>query len=134
MIINGREYRFAYTVEAFLALNDLKLGTENTPATNIRNNMVLGVLLSSAYEHRQKVLDPTYEEHPLTKDEISTLTMYQMSELVLEVESAMKAGTEQTVELKIPKKKVEENHSNSTKHGSFFMARFLAWMKRKLSR
>ena len=134
MFINGHDFKFAYTVEAYLAIADLKMTDSKSVVTNIRNNMRIALIMSAAYEHQQKVLNPEHEINALTLDMLQTLNFGDLKILDEELSEAMKIGNEVSVNLKPSKKKGTERESSSTVPGFFFMGRFSKWLKKKFSR
>lgn len=103
MIINGKNYDFAYTVGAYLAINDLNLPNK-TQADKIKTTIHSAVIMSKEFENRMKLDDSDYVEDPLTFDIVRTLEPYRLEELVMEVDAAVAAGTTLTVETESKKK------------------------------
>lgn len=118
MIIHGREYHFLLTVGTTRAIAKL------CPENNIANiglifegkdtdKMIdtiaeLSAAMSAGYEQRQKYLVSGYEPHPLTKDEVLTLTMQELEEVQNEVMKEIGVGMKTEIETE-PDKKRKKN-------------------------
>ena len=99
MVINGYDYHFAYTVGAFCAIADLKLPVPKIMADQCKIIMQMAVIMSKAYEDKQKVEDPSYKVRYLTREEVSALTVNEViNQLSPEVDAAVKIGKYRTVE------------------------------------
>lgn len=99
MTINGYEFHFAYTAGAFCDIAELNLPKPKTLADQCKIIMRMAVIMSKAYEDKQKVDDPTYKVRYLTREEVSALSVddviYRLSP---EVDEAVKEGTHRSVE------------------------------------
>lgn len=118
MIIHGREYHFLLTVGTTRAIAKL------CPENNIANiglifegkdtdKMIdtiaeLSAAMSAGYEARQKFLVDGYEPHPLTKEEVLTLTIQELEEVQNEVMNEIGAGMKTEIETE-PDKKRKKN-------------------------
>ena len=118
MIIHGREYHFLLTVGTTRAIAKL------CPENNIANiglifegkdtdKMIdtiaeLSAAMSAGYEARQKYLFSGYEPHPLTKEEVLTLTIQELEEVQNEVMNEIGAGMKTEIETE-PDKKRKKN-------------------------
>ena len=118
MIIHGREYHFLLTVGTTRAIAKL------CPENNIANiglifegkdtdRMIdtiaeLSAAMSAGYEARQKFLVDGYEPHPLTKEEVLTLTIQELEEVQNEVMNEIGAGMKTEIETE-PDKKRKKN-------------------------
>ena len=99
MTINGYDYHFAYTVGAFCAIADLGLPAPKTLADQCKIGMQMAVIMSKAYEDKQKVDDPTYVVRYLTREEVQSLSIDEViHQLLPEVDDAVKEGKHRTVE------------------------------------
>lgn len=118
MIIHGKEYHFLLTVGTTRAIAKL------CPENNIANiglifegkdtdKMIdtiaeLSAAMSEGYEARQKFLVSGYEPHPITKEEVLTLTIQELEELQNEVMQEIGAGMKTEIETE-PDKKRKKN-------------------------
>lgn len=118
MIIHGKEYHFLLTVGTTRAIAKL------CPENNIANiglifegkdtdKMIdtiaeLSAAMSAGYEARQKFLVDGYEPHPLTKEEVLTLTIQELEEVQSEVMNEIGAGMKTEIETE-PDKKRKKN-------------------------
>ena len=118
MIIHGKEYHFLLTVGTTRAIAKL------CPENNIANiglifegkdtdKMIdtiaeLSAAMSAGYEARQKFLVDGYEPHPLTKEEVLTLTIQELEEVQNEVMNEIGAGMATEIETE-PDKKRKKN-------------------------
>lgn len=84
MIIAGHDYKFAYTVSAYLALADLEVDQQRNKWLD-RHLIRMALIMSKAYEDRQKLLDPSYEPHYLTQEIIDALSLKDLQMLEIEV-------------------------------------------------
>lgn len=120
MLIHGREIHFLLTVGATRKIARL------CPDNDIQNislifeakdtDKMIDVLatlsqaMSEGYESQKKYLDPSYEPHPLTIEEVMTLTIQELTSLQEELMKEIGVGME--VEIKAEpvknKKKSEE--------------------------
>ena len=119
MIIHGREYHFLLTVGTTKAL--AKLCPENNIANiglifegkdtdkMIDTIAALAAIMSEGYEMRQKYTVKDYEPHPLTKDEVLTLTIQELEELQNEVMDEIGVGMKTDVEAEPEKIKGKKN-------------------------
>ena len=99
MIINGHEHHFAYTVGAFCTIADLKMEKPRTMADQCKVVMQMAVVMSKAYEDKQKLEDPAYNRRYLTREEVSALSIEEViNQLMPEVDAAVKEGSFRTVE------------------------------------
>lgn len=99
MIINNREYHFAYTVGAFCAIAEMNLPKPQTMADQCKVIMRMAVVMSKAYEDKQRVEDPSYQVHYLTREEVSALSIDEViNQLSPEIDAAVREGTNRTVE------------------------------------
>lgn len=123
MIIHGKEYHFLLTVGTTRAIAKL------CPENNIANiglifegkdtdKMIdtiaeLSAAMSAGYEQRQKYLVSGYEPHPLTKDEVLTLTIQELEEVQNEVMNEIGAGMATEIETEKVKGKKNEKVTES---------------------
>lgn len=119
MIIHGNEYHFLLTVGTTKAL--AKLCPENNIANiglifegkdtdkMIDTIAALAAIMSEGYEARQKYTIKDYEPHPLTKDEVLTLTIQELEELQNEVMDEIGVGMKTDVEAEPEKIKGKKN-------------------------
>ena len=119
MIIHGKEYHFLLTVGTTRAISRL------CPDNNIANiglifegkstdKMIdtiaeLSAAMSEGYEAQQKYLIEGYEPHPITKEEILTLTIQELEELQKEVMEEIGAGMQTEIEAEPEKIKGKKN-------------------------
>ena len=113
MKVFGREVRFLRTVEANFKIdeispdNDMNNLAELLDSSNVSTSLNVQAqmicILNEAYEKRQKFIDPNYESHPITMEEIMMLDNEEFTQLSDECLKAM-AG-KSTVELEASKKK-----------------------------
>jgi len=108
MIIHGREIHFLLTVGATRKIsrlcpdNDVQnigLIFEAKDTEKIIDTIAeLSAAMSEGYESQQKYLHPGYEPNPLTKDEVYTLTIQELTdlqdELMGEIGNSMKVSVE----------------------------------------
>lgn len=99
MTIFGREVHFFMSTGAVYDLQ--KLGEKD----NYMQSVAAMVLFSQAYEHRKWLADHSYEEKPLTVDEVRALSKSELDQLSRELADAVKDGEERTVEVEEDKKK-----------------------------
>lgn len=103
MKIFGREYRFLFSVEAKFEVGELDKGL-STDMIVVKS----AVILSKAYEKRQKFINKDYQEkEPLTEEMLLMLTPGEFGELCDEVTAATQEGLNTTVEAEPGKKKVK---------------------------
>ena len=119
MIIHGKEYHFLLTVGTTRAISRL------CPDNNIANiglifegkstdKMIdtiaeLAAAMSEGYEAQQKYLIEGYEPHPISKDEILTLTIQELEDLQKEVMEEIGAGMQTEIEAEPEKIKGKKN-------------------------
>ncbi len=119
MIIHGKEYHFLLTVGTTRAISRL------CPDNNIANiglifegkstdKMIdtiaeLSAAMSEGYEEQQKYLTEGYVPHPITKEEILTLTIQELEELQKEVMEEIGAGMQTEIEAEPEKIKGKKN-------------------------
>lgn len=119
MIIHGKEYHFLLTVGTTRAISRL------CPDNNIANiglifegkstdKMIdtiaeLSAAMSEGYEEQQKYLIEGYVPHPITKEEILTLTIQELEELQKEVMEEIGAGMQTEIEAEPEKIKGKKN-------------------------
>lgn len=119
MLIHGKEYHFLLTVGTTKAISKL------CPDNNIANigmifegkstdKMIdtiaeLSAAMSEGYEAQQKYLIEGYEPHPISKEEILTLTIQELEELQKEVMNEIGAGMETEIEAEPEKIKGKKN-------------------------
>lgn len=105
MVINGYDYKFLYSISAFLALQGAGLPEPKTVTDRIKTVYTMAVLLNKAYEDAQQILNPRHEVNYLEPGLIKTLTLVQFDQLTAEVNEAVRVGKERTVEAEPIKKK-----------------------------
>ena len=119
MIIHGKEYHFLLTVGTTRAISRL------CPDNNIANiglifegkstdKMIdtiaeLSAAMSEGYEEQQKYLTEGYVPHPISKEEILTLTIQELEELQKEVMEEIGAGMQTEIEAEPEKIKGKKN-------------------------
>ena len=119
MIIHGKEYHFLLTVGTTRAISRL------CPDNNIANiglifegkstdKMIdtiaeLSAAMSEGYEAQQKYLIEGYEPHPISKEEILTLTIQELEELQKEVMEEIGVGMKTEIEAEPEKIKGKKN-------------------------
>lgn len=119
MIIHGKEYHFLLTVGTTRAISRL------CPDNNIANiglifegkstdKMIdtiaeLSAAMSEGYEEQQKYLTEGYVPHPITKEEILTLTIQELEDLQKEVMEEIGAGMQTEIEAEPEKIKGKKN-------------------------
>jgi hypothetical protein len=69
----------------------------------------LSAAMSEGYEAQQKYLIDGYEPHPITKDEIFTLTIQELEELQKELMAEIGAGMQTEIEAEPEKVKGKKN-------------------------
>lgn len=117
MFIYGREIGLAVTVGASIKLarlcpdNDLKkietLLSGNLPDV-MENVMQMAVIMSEAYEVKQAHSSADYDPNPVTMEELETLDMDELGELMQEVLNAMARDRAQQINAK-PAKGAKKN-------------------------
>lgn len=119
MLIHGREYHFLLTVGTTRAISRLcpegdisNIGMifegKNTDKM-IDTIAELSAAMSEGYEAQQKYLIDGYEPHPITKDEIFTLTIQELEELQKELMGEIGAGMQTEIEAEPEKAKGKKN-------------------------
>lgn len=119
MLIHGKEYHFLLTVGTTRAISRL------CPDNNIANiglifegkstdKMIdtiaeLSAAMSEGYEEQQKYLTEGYVPHPISKEEILTLTIQELEELQKEVMEEIGAGMQTEIEAEPEKIKGKKN-------------------------
>lgn len=119
MLIHGKEYHFLLTVGTTKAISRL------CPDNNIANigmifegkstdKMIdtiaeLSAAMSEGYEAQQKYLIEGYEPHPISKEEILTLTIQELEDLQKEVMEEIGAGMQTEIEAEPEKIKGKKN-------------------------
>lgn len=94
MVINDREVKFFYSVDAYCKYNDwMVLHAKSSQASA---NVVLAVLMSEAYAAKEGEGAPK----PLTADEVKALPLRDYFALMQEVNAQQKADMEVSVETK----------------------------------
>ena len=104
MIINGYDYKFLYSVGAYLAIQGAKFPQKPTTAEQAKVIFGMALIMSKEYEDAQKLYDPGYETHPLTAEILRSLPFREFGKLAAEVDAAMAEGMERTVETDESKK------------------------------
>lgn len=105
MEINGYDYKFAYTVGAFCDINDLHLTPPKTLADQCKVVTQMAVIMSKAYEDRQKVNDPSYKTHYLSLEQVRALSPNEIVDILSpEVDSAVKEGSYRSIQTEPIKK------------------------------
>jgi hypothetical protein len=118
--IHGRDYHFLLTVGTTRAISKL------CPENNIANTGLifegkdtdkmidtiaeLSAAMSEGYEMRRKFIEQGYEPHPITKEEIYTLTIQELEDLQKEIMNEIGAGMETEIEAE-PEKKGKKNEN-----------------------
>lgn len=106
MLINGYDFKFAYTVGAYCSIYNLHLTPPKNLPEQIQEVRSMAVIMSKAYEDKMKLDDPSYKVRYLTREEIDALPIQEVAEKLLpEVYEAMKEGQYRTVEAKTKKAK-----------------------------
>ena len=106
MIIDGYDYKFLYTVGAYLGIRAAKFANDSKdPVEQIKTIIGAAVLMSKEYEDSQKLQDPEYETHYLRPERLRALTMREFDQLTAEVQDAVVAGQVREVEAEEIKKK-----------------------------
>ena len=104
MKIFGKEYRFLFSVEARFECSEID---ESLPVDH--RVIKSAVILSRAYEKRQKFIDKSYvANEPLTEEMLMMLSPGEFSELCDEIGASTKEGLKTTVEVAKGKKKVSK--------------------------
>ncbi len=108
MVIHGREIHFLLTVGATRKIarlcpdneiQNIGLVFEAKDTEKIIDTIAeLSAAMSEGYESQQKYLHPGYEPNPLTKEEVLTLTIKELTdlqeELMTEIGASMKVSVE----------------------------------------
>lgn len=103
MVINGYDYKFAYTVGAYLDIAELKIGVPKTKADDDRLYVYSALAMNKGYEDRLKLDNPDYKPQYLTLNMIRSLDYSRMPEIRKEVDEAYAKGGLITVKTQ-PKK------------------------------
>ena len=100
MRLDDYDYKFAYTVGASCDIDDLHLDPPKTAGAQRKVMAHMAVIMSKAYEDKMSVEDPEYKRHaPLTLQQVRALDLETFDKVLIpEVDSAVKAGSYQTVE------------------------------------
>lgn len=99
MIIDGYDYKFAYTVGASCDIDDLKFEKPKTAGEQRKMLAHMAVIMAKAYEDRQELEQPGYERHNLTLKQVRALSIPDFDEILArEVDDAVKVGKVRTVE------------------------------------
>lgn len=116
MLIEGKEYKFRFSVKAWRGFKDLlpdgDLGhfyemTQRDPFGALDVLEKIAVLLSTEYERKKAKdahdLGQTYEMHPLTVDIIEDMEVEDLAALSDEIYAVINADSKTTVEGEAPK-------------------------------
>lgn len=99
MLIDGYDYKFAYTVGASCDIDDLKFEKPKTIGEQRKMLAHMAVIMSKAYEDKQELEQPGYERHNLTLKQVRALSIPDFDEILAsEVDDAVKIGRVRTVE------------------------------------
>lgn len=106
MIIDGYDYKFLYSVGAYLGIHAAKFDSASKDASDqIKTIMGMAVIMSKEYEDSQKLHAPDYEPHYLRPETLRALTMREFNQLHNEVQEAILQGQVREVEAEEVKKK-----------------------------
>ncbi len=118
VIVRGKEYPVAMTVQAFAEISDLCPGKDISRMDEISRmpageGIVLvakmAVAMSRAAENKRKYEDPEYTPNPLTLEAITTLEFADYTKVAESIYGALTAGMGgQTVEVAEQKKTKEK--------------------------
>lgn len=109
MIIKGYDYKFLYSIGAYLAITSAKFPEKPVNTTDyIRTIFGMAVIMSKEYEDAKKLDNPDYETHYLTVETVKALPMHQFNQLAEEVNQAVLDGQKREVEAEPIKKKGEK--------------------------
>lgn len=118
MIIHNREVNFAFTVGAATELSELAPDGDISRLSEVLDSKSLAVrmdasmrliaALSRGYEERAAYDTPSYQPAPLTLEELRTLDLNTVTELVREAFTAISRDRQTTVE-------VEPEHGKKTR-------------------
>lgn len=103
MVINGYDFKFAYTVGAYLALGDLNIDLSR-PAGKSKYMAQMAVIMSKEYEDKMHLENPEYTPRYLTMAEVRAMKPKDFPKLSAEVDEAFRVGNEITVETEPAKK------------------------------
>jgi macrodomain Ter protein organizer (MatP/YcbG family) len=103
MIINDREVKFFYSIDAYCRYNDWVVAHQNASVS--RAMIEQAILMNQAY-NRAHGIDETQD---LTYAEIKDLPFSVFNQLTKEADDQKKADSEVTVETKEPKRKNAKN-------------------------
>lgn len=104
MVINGQEYKFAFTIGAYLSMQDLHVDTKSH-MSKIHSVMQMAVIMNSEYEAREVLNNPKHKRKVLTLGMLRALDAYQLQQLSDEVDEAYLIGNNITVKTEKHKKK-----------------------------
>ena len=104
MLIDGYDYKFAYTVGASCDIDDFKFGTPKTVGEQRKMLAHMAVIMAKAYEDKQELEHPGYERHDLTLKQVRAMSIPDFDEMLApEIDNAVKVGKVRTVEAEVPK-------------------------------
>ena len=105
MVINGYDYKFLYSVGAYLAIQAAKFPPKPTAGEQAKILFSMALIMSKEYEDAQALHNDCYVKHPLTPEVLKALPVKEFQQLVDEVTAAMADGSERTVEAESSAKK-----------------------------
>ena len=121
MVINGREIKFLRTVKATAEIakicpdgNIERLGElmGGTLSTTLETGAQIIHFLNEGYEMNKHFSDPSYKPNIISVEEILYLDDVTFTELMRSAMEGLSNGTETTIELEEPKKKVKEDQTS----------------------
>ena len=104
MLIDGYEYKFLYSVGAFLAFESAKFPKKPSSGEQARIVVSMAAIMSKEYEDAKKLEDPEYRVNYLTVEKIRHMPFKQLEQLSVEVNDAVIAGSLREVEAEPLKK------------------------------
>lgn len=104
MVINGYDYKFLYSVGAYLAIQAAKFPSKPTASDQAKVLFSMALIMSKEYEDAHALQNDHYVKHPLTPEVLKSLPLKDFQQLVDEVNAAMADGSERTVEAESAKK------------------------------
>lgn len=113
MEINGHEYKFLYSVGAFIEIGDLKLLPPKTKSDQCKITLIMAEILSRAYENAKKINETDYKPAYLTRDILNALPIERVvKELMPEIDSAVAEGQYREIQTEETKGKNAESTAN----------------------
>ena len=110
MVIDGYDFKFLYSVGAYLGFQAAKFPQNPKDASErIKTIMGMAVIMSKEYEDSQALYNSNYDPHYLRPEQLRAMTMRDFNALTEEVNKAIEDGQVREVIAEETNKK-KENH------------------------